>query len=61
MRRLLVLLTIATVLIMSASASAAPGQGSRASVGAQRNGPIAKLIELERRKNEWLRQRFLGR
>jgi hypothetical protein len=26
-----------------------------------RKGPIAKLIELERRKNEWLRQQFLGR
>ncbi|MBM4057432.1 MAG: hypothetical protein FJ275_04235 [Planctomycetes bacterium] len=60
MRRLLVLSTIATVLIMSASAPQAQAQGTRA-VRAQRNGPIAKLIELERRKNEWLRQRFLGR
>jgi len=33
-------------------------RNGQASVGATRNGPIAKLIELERRKNEWLRQRF---
>ncbi|NBV44188.1 MAG: hypothetical protein EBR86_00740 [Planctomycetia bacterium] len=61
MRRLTILSAVAAVLIMSVSASAAQFQGARPSVGAQRNGPIAKLIELERRKNEWLRQRFLGR
>jgi hypothetical protein len=32
---------------------------SQASTAA-RKGPVAKLIELERRKNEWLRQQ-LGR
>jgi hypothetical protein len=36
-------------------------QNSQAGIGAARKGPVAKLVELERRKNEWLRQRFLGR
>jgi hypothetical protein len=30
-------------------------------VQAARKGPVAKLIELERRKNEWLREKFLNR
>jgi biopolymer transport protein ExbD len=29
-----------------------------AQIEAARKGPVAKLIELERRKNEWLRQKF---
>jgi hypothetical protein len=44
----------------TASAFAAPSRG-QSGISATRNGPIARLIELERRKNEWLRQRFLGR
>jgi hypothetical protein len=30
-------------------------------VQAARKGPVAKLVELERRKNEWLREKFLNR
>ena len=41
--------------------AARPVQRSSRTVQPQRKGPVAKLIELERRKNEWLRQRFLGR
>jgi len=32
-------------------------QNTSTQIGA-RKGPVAKLVELERRKNEWLRQRF---
>jgi len=41
----------------SASANQA-ATSARPQMNGQRNGPIAKLIELERRKNEWLRQQF---
>lgn len=34
---------------------------STRSVQPARRGPVAKLIELERRKNEWLRETFLNR
>jgi hypothetical protein len=41
--------------------AARPAQRGSRSVQAQRTGPVAKLIELERRKNEWLRETFLNR
>jgi hypothetical protein len=31
------------------------------SVQPARRGPVSKLVELERRKNEWLRETFLNR
>jgi hypothetical protein len=40
--------------------AARPVQRSSRAVEPQRKGPVAKLIELERRKNEWLRERFLN-
>jgi hypothetical protein len=54
-RMLLVVAVLATIVI---GTSASQAQYSSQQIGAVRQGPIAKLIELERRKNEWLRQRF---
>lgn len=59
MRRVVLFLAVVTALVVTGSASAQQIRGRE--IGAQRSGPVAKLIELERRKNEWLRQRFLGR
>ena len=59
MRRMIVLMAVVATLVVTGSASAQQIRGQQ--VGAQRSGPVAKLVELERRKNEWLRQRFLGR
>lgn len=56
MQRMLVVFAVLTTLAIGTSASQA--QTSTAQVGAARKGPVAKLVELERRKNEWLRQRF---
>ena len=41
--------------------AARPAKRASRSVQPQRTGPVAKLIELERRKNEWLRETFLNR
>ena len=57
MRKILLAVAIISSLVLASTASAA--QNSQAS-GA-RKGPVAKLIELEKRKNEWLRQQFLGK
>ena len=59
MRRVVVLMAIVATLVVTGVSHAPQIRGQQ--VGAQRNGPVAKLVELERRKNEWLRQRFLGR
>jgi len=50
---------VAIVASMVLTGTAYSAQNSaRSSVQGTRNGPVAKLIELERRKNEWLRQKF---
>ena len=59
MRRMIVVMAVVATLVVTGSAGAQQIRGQQ--IGAQRQGPIAKLVELERRKNEWLRQRFLGR
>lgn len=56
MQRMLVIVAVLATLVIGSSASQA--QPTRSEIGAGRQGPVAKLIELERRKNEWLRQRF---
>ena len=58
MRRLFVLLALVSTLMVATTSSADQVRATRSSVGAQRKGPVAKLVELERRKNEWLRQTF---
>jgi hypothetical protein len=60
MKRVLLVAAVLASIAYTASAFAAPSRG-QSGISATRNGPIARLIELERRKNEWLRQRFLGR
>ena len=47
---------VSTIFLAGTSYSAQ--NSARSSVQATRNGPVSRLIELERRKNEWLRQRF---
>jgi len=59
MRRMVVLMAIVATLVVTSVSNAQQIRGQQ--VGAQRSGPVAKLVELERRKNEWLRQRFLGK
>jgi hypothetical protein len=51
-------LAVVASMFIAGTASAEQARASRSSVEAARKGPVAKLIELERRKNEWLRQRF---
>jgi hypothetical protein len=60
MQRALFVIAIVSTIVIGSSASATQAS-SRQQIGAARKGPVAKLVELERRKNEWLRQRFLGR
>ncbi len=55
MQRMLIVIAVLATLVIGTSASQA--QNSSAQIGA-RKGPVAKLVELERRKNEWLRQKF---
>ena len=59
MRKILLAVAIISSLVIASTASAAQNRSSQAA-GA-RKGPVAKLVELEKRKNEWLRQQFLGK
>lgn len=63
MRRLLLIAALLTTMVITSAdtASAAQYTPRGRTVAAQRTGPIARLVELERRKNEWLRRVFLGR
>lgn len=56
MQRVLFVLAMLVSMFVGATASASQ-IATRQPTGVRR-GPVAKLIELERRKNEWLRQRF---
>jgi len=56
MRRILLVIAVVSSLVIASTASAAQNQASGA-----RKGPVSKLIELEKKKNEWLRERFLGK
>jgi hypothetical protein len=58
MKRVLFVLAVVSTMAIGSTAFASQVRNGQASVGATRNGPVAKLIELERRKNEWLRQKF---
>ena len=59
-RKVLVVALLASFAIAAGSVAMA-AQYSRGSNLVARRGPIATLIEMERRKNEWLRRTFLGR
>lgn len=62
MIRFALLVAVVVSLFVAGTASAAQqSRSARAAAQSQRKGPVAKLIELERRKNEWLRENFLNR
>ena len=59
MRRLALVIAVLASIAVAGSASAEQMRASaRSQATAARKGPVAKLIEMERRKNEWLRQQF---
>jgi hypothetical protein len=58
MRSAMLLVAIITSLVVATTASANQARPANTEAAAARKGPIAKLVELERRKNEWLRQKF---
>ena len=60
MQRVLFVIAVVSSLFVGGAASAAEFRNAP-QVQAARKGPVAKLVELERRKNEWLRERFLNR
>jgi len=56
MQRVLFVLAVLVSMTIGATASASQIASNQAS--GVRRGPVARLVEMERRKNEWLRQRF---
>ena len=60
MSRIVFVIAVVSSLFVCGAASANQIRNGQ-QVQAARKGPVAKLIELERRKNEWLRERFLNR
>ncbi|MFN5757057.1 MAG: hypothetical protein ACK54F_14010 [Planctomycetia bacterium] len=58
MIRLAFVVAIVSSMFLVGSASAAQNREARQAAQANRQGPVKKLIELEKRKNEWLRQQF---
>ena len=53
-----ILFVLAMIVSMTVGATASASQIATTQASGVRRGPVAKLIEMERRKNEWLRQRF---
>lgn len=60
MKKLLVLAVLATIVTTGFEAHAS-GRRVRTQVTSAGPGPVRNLMELERRKNAYLRQQFLGR
>ncbi len=59
MHRLMLLVALVASFVVASTASAnQAARPTRPELNGGRQGPVSKLIELERRKNEWLRQRF---
>ena len=59
MHRLMLLVALVASFVVASTASAnQAARPARPEMNGGRQGPVSKLIELERRKNEWLRQRF---
>jgi len=58
MIRLAILAAIVSSMFVVGTVDAAQNRAARQELQAARKGPVSKLIELERRKNEWLRQQF---
>jgi hypothetical protein len=57
----LLVAVVASMFVVSTASAAQQNRSSRPAAQGQRKGPVSKLIELERRKNEWLRETFLNR
>jgi hypothetical protein len=53
-----VLFVLAMLVSMTVGATASASQIATNQPSGVRRGPVARLVEMERRKNEWLRQRF---
>ena len=58
MRRIALVVAVLTSLVLASTASAEQMNRSGSQASAARKGPVAKLIELERRKNAWLREKM---
>ena len=58
MIRLAILAAIVSSMLVVGTVDAAQNRAARQELQGARKGPVSKLIELERRKNEWLRQQF---
>ena len=60
MSRIVFVIAVVSTLFIGGAASANQIRNGQ-QVQAARKGPVAKLVELERRMNEWLREKFLNR
>jgi len=60
MKRVLIVVALLATVAVGIAATATPSVAARAGFNQARRGPIARLIQLERRKNEWLRRTFFG-
>jgi hypothetical protein len=58
MIRLAFLAAIVSSMFIVGAVEASQNRAARQELQGARKGPVSKLIELERRKNEWLRQQF---
>ncbi|MFM8380293.1 MAG: hypothetical protein ACKOB1_13325 [Planctomycetia bacterium] len=58
MVRFAILAAIVFSMFAVGSVDAAQNRAARQEIQGARKGPVARLVELERRKNEWLRQQF---
>jgi hypothetical protein len=61
MRRIVLVVAVLSSLVIAGTASAEQMRSARTQASATRKGPVAKLVEMEKKKNEWLRQQFLGK
>ena len=53
-----IVFVLAMIVSMTIGAAASASQVATRQPSGVRRGPVAKLVEMERRKNEWLRQKF---
>lgn len=58
MFRFAILTAVLSSMFVVGTVEASQNRAARAEIQGARKGPVARLIELERRKNEWLRQQF---
>lgn len=61
MKHLFLLAVAALMLSLPTGSAQAAGERRIFRPAGNGNGPVQRVMELERRKNAWLRQTFLGR